>query len=68
MTRYNKPLILAAIGFTVGFAARAMAKFVQPTVPEKPAAAREPVRVLADQQRVRIVGPPFVPNVNPRER
>jgi hypothetical protein len=61
--------ILAAIAFTVGFAATAMAKFVQPRIPEKPAAAvREPVRMLADQPRVRILGPPFVPNVNPRER
>jgi hypothetical protein len=34
---------------------------------ERPAAARKPV-YLADQTAVRVVGAPFVPNTNPRER
>jgi hypothetical protein len=68
MTFPNKPLILAALGFTVGVAAMAMAEFVQPTLPEKPGAVKEPVRMLANQPPVRIVGLPFVPNLNPRER
>jgi hypothetical protein len=33
----------------------------------RPAAANQPV-YLADQTPVRVVGAPFVPNTNPRER
>jgi hypothetical protein len=36
-------------------------------VMQRPAAANKPV-YLADQTPVRVVGPPFVPNTNPRER
>jgi hypothetical protein len=68
MTLEHKPLMLAAIGFTIGFTATGMADFIQPTLPEKPAAVRDPVRMLADQPPVRIVGQPFVPNVTPRQR
>lgn len=68
MTLEHKPSILAAIGFTIGFTATAMANFIQPTLPEKPAAVKEPVRMLADQPPVRIVGPPLILNINPRER
>jgi hypothetical protein len=68
MTLEHKPLILAAIGFTIGFAATAMADFIQPTLAEKPAAEKEPVRMLADQPPARMVGPPLVLNINPRER
>jgi hypothetical protein len=34
---------------------------------QRPAAAKKPI-YLADQTPVRVVGPPFVPNNNPRER
>jgi hypothetical protein len=34
---------------------------------ERPAAAKKPVYV-ADQTSVRVVGAPFVPNTNPRQR
>jgi hypothetical protein len=67
MTIEHKPLVLAAIGFTIGFTATAMANFIQPTLPEKPA-VNEPVRKLADQPPVRIVRPPLILNINPRER
>jgi len=62
MTLDHKPL--AAIGFTVGFAATAMAEFIQPTVA---AAVQEPVRMLVDQPPVRVIGPPLVLNINPSE-
>ena len=67
MTLEPKPLILVPVGFTIGFAATAMAEFFQPTVPES-AAVQEPVRMLADQPPVRVVGPPLVLNVKPSER
>jgi hypothetical protein len=34
---------------------------------QRPAAAKKPV-TLADQIPVRVIGAPFVPNTNPRER
>jgi len=57
----NKPLIIAAIVFSIGFAATGIAEFIQPTQPRKAAVT------LAAQEPVRIVGPAFVPNVKPRE-
>ncbi len=68
MTLDHKRLIVAAIGFTIGFAATATAEFVRPALPEKPAAVQERVRMLADQPPVRVVGPPLVLNINPSER
>ena len=68
MTLEHKPLILAAIGLTIGFTATAMASFIQPTLAEKPAAVKEQLRMLADQPPVRIVGSPIILNTNPRER
>ena len=57
-------VILSATGFTIGFAIMATAELIQPTPPppQKPPAAE------AAQEPVRIVGVPFVPNVNPSER
>jgi hypothetical protein len=40
---------------------------VTPQEPVAPAAA-QPVRYVSDQPSVRVVGAPFVPNTNPRER
>jgi hypothetical protein len=57
----DKPLTIAAIVFSIGFAAMGIAEFIRPMQPEKPAVT------LAAQEPVRIVGPVFVPNVNPRE-
>jgi hypothetical protein len=34
MTLEHKPLILAAVGLTIGFTATAMASFIQPTLAE----------------------------------
>jgi hypothetical protein len=55
-------LILVAIGFTIGFAAMATAELIQPTPP-----SQKPLATVAAQEPVRIVGIPFVPNINPRE-
>jgi hypothetical protein len=68
MSLEHRPLVVVLTGFTIGFAATALVEFLQPTVPERPAAIQEPVRVLAELEGVRIVGPPFVPNSNPRKR
>jgi hypothetical protein len=54
------PLIIAAIVFSIGVAAMGIAEFVRPQ-PEKPAVT------LVAQEPVRVVGPAFVPNANPRE-
>ena len=64
----HKRLVVAAIGFTIGFATTATAEFVRPALPEKPAPVQERVRMLADQPPVRVVGPPLVLNINPSER
>jgi hypothetical protein len=57
-------MILSATGFTIGFAIMATAELIEPTLtpPQKPLAA------VAAQEPVRIVGIPFVPNVDPRQR
>ena len=68
MTLDDKPPILAAVGFTTGVAVTVLAEFIQPAFPEKMAAVQEPVRMLADQPPVRIVGPPLVLNIKPSER
>jgi len=57
----HKPLIIVAIVLSIGLAVLAIAEFVGPMQPEKPAVA------LAAQDPVRIVGPAFVPNVDPRK-
>ena len=57
-------VILSATGFTIGFAIMATAELIQPTPP----AALKPPAAVAAQEPVRIVGVPFVPNVNPSER
>jgi hypothetical protein len=54
-------VILMAVGLTIGLAAMGMAEFIQPTSPKKPAVS------VAAQGPVRIVGPAFVPNINPRQ-
>jgi hypothetical protein len=61
----GKPLILIAVGFTIGFATMATAELILPTpLPQKSVSTV----TVAAQEPVRIVGTPFVPNVNPRER
>jgi hypothetical protein len=57
-------IILSATGFTIGFATMATAELIQPTTPPP----QNPPAAVAAQEPVRIVGVPFVPNVNPRER
>jgi hypothetical protein len=57
-------VILSATGFTIGFAIMATAELIEPTLPPP----LEPLAAEAAQEPVRIVGVPFVPNVNPRER
>lgn len=67
MSLHPKPLMLSVFGFVIGFAATAMAQLIQPMLLEKSTAVKEPMRILADQPPVRIVGPPLVLNINPRE-
>jgi hypothetical protein len=62
-------LILITTGFTVGFAAVG-AGGLDPTpglITPGPV-AKQTVVTPADLKPVRIVGTPFVPNINPRER
>jgi hypothetical protein len=58
----RNPLILMAVGFTIGFAALATAELIRPAPPPQ-----KSVATVAAQEPVRIVGTRFVPNVNPRE-
>jgi hypothetical protein len=59
-------VILSATGFTIGFAIMATAELIQPTPPPPP--PQKTPAAEAAQEPVRIVGVPFVPNVNPSER
>jgi hypothetical protein len=64
-------LILIATGFTVGFAALGVAGVLDHPAPglvKSGPVAKQTVTTLADSKPVRIVGAPFVPNINPRER
>jgi hypothetical protein len=59
-------LIIAAIGLAV----IGIAEFIRPMPSREPAvtlAAQQPAVPLSAQEPVRIVGPAFVPNLNPRE-
>jgi len=58
--RLNLVMLAVVTLFTAGIATGAA--FMQ-----RPAAAQKPV-YLADQTPVRVVGPAFVPNTNPRDR
>jgi hypothetical protein len=64
MTIDNKrsTLIFAAIGVTIGFAAEVFAE------PRKPLTENVIASTAGSAESVRIVGIPFVPNVNPRQR
>jgi hypothetical protein len=64
-------LILIATGFTVGFAAVGAASLIESDPAHhliQSAPAKHTVVTAADLEPVRIVGTPFVPNTNPRER
>ena len=56
----DKRLTLIVVGVSIGFAAIGIAGLFSPTPPEQPA--------VASATGVRVIGPAFVPNVNPRER
>ena len=71
----GKFLILMAVGFTVGFATVAAATLIPTTPPSKSATSSKPTPpsnlIVANAgalEPVRIVGTPFVLNLNPRER
>ena len=65
-------LILITTGFTVGFAAVGAGSLLEsnptPELIKSIPAAQKQVVTAADLAPVRIVGTPFVPNINPRER
>jgi hypothetical protein len=65
-------LILITTGFTVGFAAVGAASLLKPNpapdLIESIPVTEKHVEAAADLAAVRIVGTPFVPNINPRER
>lgn len=58
--RLNLVMLAVVTLFTAAIAAGA-------ALMQRPAAANKPV-YLADQTPVRVVGPAFVPNTNPRDR
>jgi hypothetical protein len=58
--RLNLVMLAVVTLFTAGIATGA-------ALMQRPAAAKKPLH-LADQTPVRMVGPAFVPNTNPRER
>ena len=65
----GKFLILIAVGFAVGFATAAAATLIPTTPPSKPATSSKSLTINAGSlEPVRIVGTPFVLNLNPRER
>jgi hypothetical protein len=58
-------LILITTGFTIGFAAVGAASLLKSDLIKS---IPVPVVAAADLAPFRIVGTPFVPNINPRER
>ncbi len=73
----NMFLLAVVTVFTVVIAASASwvtpsdtkpVQFAERTMRAEQAAANKPVVYVADQPTVRVVGAPFVPNTNPRER
>lgn len=67
----NMLLLAAVTVFSVGVAGVVSVMQVEPSsqaTAAKPSEAMKPVHVLADQGPVRVIGTPFVPNTNPRER
>jgi hypothetical protein len=62
----NMLLLAAVTAFSLAVAG--VASVLEPApAPESPVQASKPVHV-ADQSPVRVIGTPFVPNTNPRER
>ena len=65
-------LILITTGFTVGFAAVGAASLLKsnptPKIMRSNPETQKQVVTSADLAAVRIVGTPFAPNINPRER
>ena len=62
----NMLLLAAVTAFSVGVAGVVSVMEVEPA--SKASEAVKPVHVVADQGPVRVIGTPFVPNTNPRER
>ena len=61
-------MVLLAAVTLFGLAVAGVASVLEPAPAPPPSAeSRNPVNV-ADQTPVRTIGPPFVPNTNPRER
>jgi hypothetical protein len=59
-------LVIAASASLVGPSDKAPVRFAAHT--ERAPAADKPVVYVTDQPAVRVVGAPFVPNTNPRQR
>lgn len=62
----NRNMVLLAAVTAFSLAVAGVASVLEPT-PEPKVQASKPV-YIADQTPVRVVGEPFVPNTNPRER
>jgi hypothetical protein len=67
----NMLLLAAIMAFSVGVAGVVSVLEPEPAPQAnamKQAQTMKPVHVVADQSPVRVIGTPFVPNTNPRER
>ena len=62
----NRNMVLLAAVTAFSLAVAGVASVLEPA-PEPKVQASKPVHI-ADQTPVRVVGAPFVPNTNPRER
>jgi hypothetical protein len=61
-------VVIAASSSLVVPKAKAPIQFAERTARAEQAPADKPVVYVADQPAVRVVGAPFMPNTNPRER
>jgi hypothetical protein len=61
-------VVIAASASLVAPSSTKPVQFAERTIRAEPTAADKPVVYVSDQPAVRVVGTPFLPNTNPRER
>lgn len=64
----NRNMVLLAAVTAFSLAVAGVASVLEPTPEPKVQASKPKPVYIADQTPVRVVGAPFVPNTNPRER
>ena len=64
----NRYMVLLAAVMAFSLAVAGVAAVLEPAPAQAPRAEASKAAYVADQTPVRVIGTPFVPNTNPRER